>query len=164
MNHQESRILSGKRGDPSNPPIPTEPTLAEAAARMTFVPKFHRSEFLNIKDTVQDVLCWFKSLVVLKDVKHELFLAVEIVNHLNSLLQLDKKYGVNLHVLRRTIGKLSSSLVMVKAKAEENVRVAMEERKNVQKLARMRKERMAAMEEKMERIARWVEEVAASRA
>jgi len=102
--------------------------------------------------------------VVLKDVKHELFLAVEIVNHLNSLLQLDKKYGVNLHVLRRTIGKLSSSLVMVKAKAEENVRVAMEERKNVQKLARMRKERMAAMEEKMERIARWVEEVAASRA
>jgi len=61
---------------------------------MTFLPRFTLSEFLNIK-TVEDVLCWFKSLAALKDVKHELFLAVEIVKHLNSLLQLDKKYGVS---------------------------------------------------------------------
>ena len=53
---------------------------------------------------------------------------------------------------------------MVKAKAEENVRVAMEKRKDMRKLARRRKERMSAMEMKMERIARWAEEVAANRA
>jgi len=131
---------------------------------MTFLPRFHHSEFLNTRKTVEGVICWFKSLAALKDVKHELFLAVEIVKHLNSLLQLDKKYGVDLQVLELTIGKINSSLVMVKAKAEENVRVAMEKRKDMRKLARRRKERMSAMEMKMERIARWAEEVAANRA
>jgi len=130
---------------------------------MTFLPRFTLSEFLNIK-TVEDVLCWFKSLAALKDVKHELFLAVEIVNHLNSLLRLDKKYGVDLPVLKKTVGKISSSLVMVKAKAEENVRVVMEKMKDIQKLARRIIERMSMVKENMERIARWVEEVAAGRA
>ena len=163
MNNQESRILSDKGGNPSNPPSPTEPTRAEAAERMTFLPRFHLSEFLNIMKTVQDVLCWFKSLAVLKGVKQELYLAVEVANHLNSLLQLDKKYGVDLLVLKQAIAKLNSSLVMVKGKAEENVKAEMEKRKNIQKLARRRKERMVAIEEKVERIPRWVE-VAASRA
>jgi len=169
MNNQKSRILSDKKGHASNSSDPTEPAraeAAEAAERMTFLPRFHRSEFVIIKKTVEDVLCWFKSLVVLKHVKHELYFAVEIVKHLNSLLQLDKKYGVDLQVLKHIIGKISSSLVMVKAKAEENMRVAMEKKEDTQKLARRRrrKERMTAAREKMERIARWAEEVAASRA
>ena len=88
--------------------------------------------------------------MVLKHVKHKLYFAVEKVNHLNSLLQLDEKYGVYLHALKYTIGKLSLSLVMVKAKVLENVKAAIE-KKDIQKLARRRKERMAAAKEKMER-------------
>jgi len=53
---------------------------------------------------------------------------------------------------------------MVKAKAEENVRVAMEKKRDAQKLARRRRERLAAVKDKLERVARWVEEGAASRA
>jgi len=136
MNGQKSRILSDKKG---NPPNSTEQARAEAAGRMISLPGFHRSEFLIIKETVEDVLCWFKSLVVPKHAKHELYFALEIVNHLNSLLQLDKKYGVDLLVLKYTISKLSSSFAMVKAKVVENVRVAMEE-KRTHKLARRRKE------------------------
>ena len=163
MNNQESRILPDKEGNPSNPPSPTKPTRAEAAERMTPLPRLHRSEFLNTKKTVEDALCWFKSLAVLKHAKHELFLVVEVVRRLNSLLQLDKKYGVDLQVLKRTIGKISWSLVMDKAKTEENVRVAVK-KKDIHKLAGRGKERMAEVGEKMERIARWAEEVAAIRA
>jgi len=85
MNNQKSRILSDGGGS-SNSANSTEPARSETPGRTTFLPRFHRSEFLNIKKTVEDVLCWFKSLAGLKDVKHELFLAVEIVKHLNSLL------------------------------------------------------------------------------
>ena len=165
MNNQKSRILSDRERRASNSSNPTELARTEASERMTFLPRFHRSEFLIIRKTVQDVLCWFKSLPCLKHVKHELYLAVEIVKHLNSLLQLDKKYGVDLQALKHIIGKISSSLIMVRAKAEEKVRVIMEKEKNIQKPARRRKERMtAAKENNMERIARWAEEVAASRA
>ena len=47
---------------------------------MTSLPRF-RSEFLLTKKMVGDVLRWFKSFVVLKHAKNELYFAVEIVNH-----------------------------------------------------------------------------------
>ena len=75
---------------------------------------------------------------------------MEIVNQLNWLLQLDKKCRVDLQVLKCTIGKLSSSLVMGKAEAEENLRVSIEEEEeNIQKLpAKRRDEGVAAVRER----------------
>jgi len=71
MNNQKSRILSEKKGNPSDSPN-TELARAEAAGRVMSLPRFHRSEFL-IKESVKDVLCWFKSVVIFKYVKHELY-------------------------------------------------------------------------------------------
>ncbi|PWW78530.1 hypothetical protein C7212DRAFT_343231 [Tuber magnatum] len=164
MNDQKSSILSERKGYRSISTKSTEPGRTQAVGGRASVPRFHRSEFLMVKKTVEGVLCWFKSLVVLKHVKHELYFVVELVNHLLSLLQLDKKYGVDLQVLKYTIGKLSAGLVMVKAKAMENVEIAMKEERDIQRQARRNEERMATVREAMERTARWVTEVAASKA
>ena len=71
MNNQKSRILSDKKGNLSNSPNSTEQARTEAARRIISLPGFHCSEFLIIKETVKDVLCWFKSLAVRKHAKHE---------------------------------------------------------------------------------------------
>ncbi|CUS09806.1 unnamed protein product [Tuber aestivum] len=160
MSHQEPSILSEGKGTLSLPTNSSGRT--GEVGGITTTPRFHRSEFLIVKETVENVLCWFKSLAALKNIKEELSFGVELVSHLLSLPKFDKKYGVDLQVLKYTIGELRAGLATVKARAMENVEVAIGEKRDIKRQKRRREERVAAVRETMERTARWVAEVAAS--